>query len=152
MHPSPKEMLVFPNSVTVIQVFRVSMYRTWNVHNNGRKREDQKTRSRLEFRIAGVTPWPAIGRGQLFLAQSQHRTTTTTTSNYYNTTTIKIRVDLGFTEQHFRTWWYPAGAKLVRPKVVGRLEHILCLLCQGWLWDILGLLLKLLLLRLLLKR
>lgn len=61
-------------------------------------------------------------------------------------TTAKIRVDLGFTEQHFRTWWYPAGAKLVRPEVVGRLEHILRLRL-GLLRDVLGLLLRLLLQR-----
>lgn len=51
-HPQA-EMLQFPNSVTVIQVIQVSMYRTWNVR--GRKREDQKTRPRLESRITGVT-------------------------------------------------------------------------------------------------
>lgn len=38
------------------------------------------------------------------------------------------RGSLGFTKQHFRTWWYPTRAELVRAKVVGRLEHILRLL------------------------
>lgn len=55
MNPPPSGNVTVPNSVTVIQVIQVSMYRTWNVHNKGRKREDQKTRPRLESRITGVT-------------------------------------------------------------------------------------------------